>query len=107
MSEGHVGSLKGDYKSFVIPGLAKADIYSYGDQVKLPIKVFMAVQLKEMQPAKVIITLCVTPVKLYITLGPEGVKDPQDVGGNTSDNYIRVEMPFNSLSFLRVVIWKS
>ena len=37
------------------------------------------------------------PVKLAITLDPEDVQGVQDIGGNTSDNYIRVEMPFNSM----------
>ena len=37
------------------------------------------------------------PVKLAITLDPEDVEGVQDIGGNTSDNYIRVEMPFNSM----------
>ena len=31
----------------------------YGDQVKLPIKVSIENQLKEIQPAEVIMTLCV------------------------------------------------
>ena len=45
------------------------------------------------------------PVKLAITLDPEDVKNAQDVDGSTGYNYIRVEMPFNSLvSFVRVVI---
>ena len=53
-----------------------------------------------MQSAKVIMTLWVRwkkPVKLAITLDPEDVEGVQDIGGNTSDNYIRVEMPFNSM----------
>ena len=75
----------------MIPGIAKTDIYSYVVQVQLQIKVLIKDQLKEMQPAKVIMMLC------KITLGPEGVKDPQDLGGNTRGNYIRVEMPLNSL----------
>ena len=37
------------------------------------------------------------PLKLDITLDPEDMEDAQDVWGNTSDNYIRVKMPFNSL----------
>ena len=37
------------------------------------------------------------PVKLAIALDPEDVEGVQDIGGNTSDNYIRVEMPFNSM----------
>ena len=75
----------------MIPGIAKTDIYSYVVQVQLQIKVLIKDQLKEMQPAKVIMMLC------KITLGPEGVKDAHDLGGNTRGNYIRVEMPLNSL----------
>ena len=37
------------------------------------------------------------PVKLAITIDHEDVNGGQDIGGNTSDNYIKVEMPFNSL----------
>ena len=37
------------------------------------------------------------PVKLAITLDPEDVKGAQDVSDNICDNYIRVEIPFNSL----------
>ena len=36
-------------------------------------------------------------MKLAITLDPEDVEGAQDINGNTGDNYIRVEMPFNSL----------
>ena len=61
-----------------------------------------------MGSAKIIMTLWVRwkkPVKLATTLDPEDVKNAQDVDGSTGDNYIRVEMPFNSLvSFVRVVI---
>ena len=37
------------------------------------------------------------PVKLATKLDPEDVDGPQDLGNNTGDNYIKVEMPFNSL----------
>ena len=37
------------------------------------------------------------PVKLAITLDPEDVEGVQDTGGNTGDNYISLQMPFNSL----------
>ena len=53
-----------------------------------------------MQSAKVIKTLWVRwrkPVKSTITLDPEDLEGGQEIGGNTGDNYIRVEMPFNSL----------
>ena len=45
-------------------------------------------------------------IKLAITLDPEHVEGAQDKGGNTGDNYTRVEMPFNSLmtEFLEGVI---
>ena len=36
------------------------------------------------------------PVKLAITLDPVDVEGAQEIGGNTSDNYTRAEMPFNS-----------
>ena len=59
---------------------------------------------------KIIMTLWVRwkkPVKLAVTLDLEGAENAQDIGGNTGDNYIRVEMPFNSLItefFLKVVM---
>ena len=37
------------------------------------------------------------PVKSGITLDPKNVEVPQDISDNTGDNYINVEMPFNSL----------
>ena len=36
-------------------------------------------------------------VKLAITLDPEDVEGDRDIGGTNGDNYIRVEMTFNSL----------
>ena len=56
--------------------------------------------LKEMLSAKMILTLWARwkkPVKSAITLDTEDVSGAQDNGANTSDNYIRVETPFNSL----------
>ena len=53
-----------------------------------------------MQSTKVITTLWVIqkkPVKSFFTLDPEYVEDVQDIGNNTVDNYIKAEMPFNSL----------
>ena len=35
--------------------------------------------------------------KLTIMLDPEDIDSDQDIGDNTGDNYIKVEMPFNSL----------
>ena len=37
------------------------------------------------------------PVKSTITLDPEDLEGAQEIGGNIGDNYIRAEMPFNSL----------
>lgn len=56
--------------------------------------------LKEMQSAKAILTLWVRwkkSVKLAITLVSKDVEDAQDIKSSTGDNYIRVNMPFNSL----------
>ena len=53
------------------------------------------------------------PVKSVIALDPEDIEGAQDIGGNTGNNYIRVQMPFNSLmtefflNFLKAAIWKS
>ena len=84
----------------MIPGTPKTDIDGYFDQTKPYIKALIEDQLKEMQSTKVIMTLWVRwkkPVNLDITLGSEDVEVTQDIGGNTSDNRIRVEMVFNSL----------
>ena len=54
-----------------------------------------------MGSAKIIMTLWVIwkkPIKPLIELDPEDEKNAQDLDDSrTSDNYIRVEMPFNSL----------
>ena len=66
-------ALKGAYRSFVIPGTPKTDTDSYFDQTKPYIKSLIKDQLKEMQSAKVIMTLWLrwkNPVKLAITLDP-------------------------------------
>ena len=84
----------------MIPGTPKTDIDGYFDQTKPHIKALIEGHLKEMQSTKVIMTLWVRwkkRVKLAITLDPEDVEGAQDKGGNTGDNYTRVEMPFNSL----------
>ena len=84
----------------MIPGTPKADIDSYFDETKPHIKALIEDQLKEMQSTKVIMTLWVRwkkPVKLAITLDPEDVKGAQDIGSNIGNNYIKVEMLFNSL----------
>ena len=97
----HERALKGAYRSFVIPGVPKTDIDSYFDQTKPHIKTLIKNQLKEMESAKIIMTLWVVwkkPIKLLIELDPEDAKNAQDLDdGTTGDNYIRVEMPFNSL----------
>ena len=98
---GHERALKGAYRSFVIPGAPKTDIDSYFDQTKLHIKTLIKNQLKEMGSAKIIMTLWVRWKKRImplIELDPEDAKNAQDLDdGITGDNYIRVEMPFNSL----------
>ena len=66
-------ALKGAYRSFVIPGTPKTDTDSYFGQTKPHIKALIEDQLKEMQSAKVIMTLWLrwkNPVKLAITLDP-------------------------------------
>ena len=85
----------------MIPGAPKTDIDSYFDQTKLHIKTLIKNQLKEMGSAKIIMTLWVRWKKRImplIELDPEDAKNAQDLDdGTTGDNYIRVEMPFNSL----------
>ena len=96
----HEKPLKGAYRSFVVPGAPKTDTDSYFDQTKPHMKTLIEDQLKEIGSAKIIMTLWVRwkkPVRLAITLDPDGEEDVQDIGGNTGDNCTRVEMPFNSL----------
>ena len=84
----------------MIPGPPKTDIDSYFDQTKPHIKTLIENQLKEMGPAKIIMTLWVRWKKRIIPLiesDPEDAKNAQDLNGGTGHNYIRVEMPFNSL----------
>ena len=85
----------------MIPGTPKTDIDSYFDQTKPHIKTLIKNQLKEMGSAKIIMTLWVRWKKRImplIELDPEDAKNAQDLDdGTTGDNYIRVEMPFNSL----------
>ena len=84
----------------MIPGAPKTDIDSYFDQTKPHIKTLIKNQLKEMESAKIIMALWVRWKKRImplIELGPEDAENAQDVVGNNSDNYIRVNMPFNSL----------
>ena len=97
----HERALKGAYRSFVIPGVPKTDIDSYFDQTKPHIKTLIKNQLKEMGSAKIIMTLWVRWKKRImplIELDPEDAKNARDLDDGTSgDNYIRNEMPFNSL----------
>ena len=85
----------------MIPGLLKTDIDSYFDQTKPHIKTFTKNQLKDMGSAKIIMTLWVRWKKRImplIELDPEDAKNAQELDdGTTGDNYIRVEIPFNSL----------
>ena len=93
-------ALKGAYRSFVIPGTPKTDIHSYFDQTKPHVKTLIKNQLKEMGSAKIIMTLLVRWKKRImplIELDPEDAQNAQDLDDNIGDNYIRVEMPFNSL----------
>ena len=50
-------ALKGVWRGFVIPGASKNDIDSYFDQTKPRIKTLIENQLKEVGPAKTIMTL--------------------------------------------------
>ena len=73
----HERVLKGAYRGFVIPGAPKQDIDSYFDQTKPHTKTLIEKQLKEMGPAKTIMTLWVMwkkPIKLLIKLDPEIAK---------------------------------
>ena len=58
-------------------------------------------QLKELGSAKIIMILWVIwkkPIRPFIELDPEDVKNAQELDDAiTGDNYIRIEMPFNSL----------
>ena len=90
--------MKEHWKEFVISGEPKTDVDSYFDQTKPQIKTLIKNQLKEMGPAKVIMTLWLRwkkPIMLVIVLGAEDVENAQDEDGNTSNNYIKVEMLFN------------
>ena len=94
-------ALEGAYRGFVIPGIPKTDIDSYFGKINPNIKTLIKNQLKEMGSAKIIMTLWVRWKKRImplIELGPQDAKNFQDLDdGTTGDNYMRVEMPFNSL----------
>ena len=97
----HERALKGACRGFVIPGASKNDIDSYFDQTKPRIKTLIENQLKEVGPAKIIMTLWVIwkkRIEPLIELDPEDAKNAKDLDdGTTGDSYIRMEMPFNSL----------
>ena len=96
----HERVLKGAYRSFVLPGKPKTDIDNYFDQAKPHIGTFIEKQLKEMGSAKIIMTLWIIrkkPIMPLIESDPENVKNAQKLDDTiTGDNYMRVEMPFNS-----------
>ena len=53
-----------------------------------------------MGSAKIIMILWVIwkkPIESLIELDPEDAENAQDIDSNTGDNYIRVDLPFNSL----------
>ena len=97
----HERALKVAYRSFVIPGTPKTNVDSYFDQTKRHIKTLIKNQLEELGSAKIIMTLWVRwkkPIMALIELDPEDAKNTQDLdNGITGDNYIRMDMPFNSL----------
>ena len=85
----------------MIPGTPKTDIDSYFDQTKPHIKTLIKNQFKEMGSSKIIMTLWVIwkkPIEQpLIELDTEDAKNAQELDDGTGDNYIKVEMPFNSL----------
>ena len=85
-------TLKGAYRSFMMPGNPKTDVDSYFEEAKSYIKIVIENQLKEMGSAKIIMTLWVLwkkPIKLLIKLGPDDTTD--DI------YHDKIDMPFNSL----------
>ena len=89
-------------QSFVIPGRPKTDTDSYFDQTKPHIKTLIENHLKEMGPAKIIMTLWVVwkkPIRVLIKLGPEDAKNAHNLDDDTASDiyYEKIEMPFNSL----------
>ena len=96
----HERALKGAYRTFWKPVAPKTDIDSYFDQTKPHIKMLIKNQLKEIGSAKIIMTIWVRwkkPIMPLLELGTEDAENAQEINGNTSDNCIKVEMPFNSL----------
>ena len=68
-----------------MPGKPKTDIDTCSDQAEPHIETLIKKRLKEMGSAKIIMTLYVRWKKL------------KDLDDGTGDEYIRIEMPFNSL----------
>ena len=96
----HERALKGAYRTFWKPGAPKRDIDSYFDQAKPHIKTLIKNQLKEIGSAKIIMTIWVRwkkPIMPLLELGTEDAENAQEINGNTGDNCIKVDMPFNSL----------
>ena len=88
----HERALKGAYRSFVIPGILKADIDSYADWAKSQIKELIEAELKD------VIGKMKETCEISFHFRPWiGKESAQDITGKTGGNYIRVEMPFNSL----------
>ena len=61
-----------------MPAKPKTDTNSYFDQTKQHIGMLIEKQLKEMESAKIIMTLWVIwkkPIKLLVDLDPKGVKN--------------------------------
>ena len=93
-------ALKGAYRTFWKTVAPKTDIDSYFDQTKPHIKTLIKNQLKEIGSAKIIMTIWVRwkkPIMPLLELGTEDAENAQEINGNTGDNCIKVEMPFNSL----------
>ena len=97
----HERALKGAFRSFMMPGKPKTDIDSYLDQTKRHIKTLIEKQLKELGSAEIIMTVWIISKKSIeplIKSDPEDAKNAQELDdGITGDNYIRVEMLFNSV----------
>ena len=84
----------------MIPGTPKTDNDSYFDQAKPHNKTLIKNQLNEMGSANRIIILRVRwkkPIESFIELDTEDAKNAQELDDGTGDNYIKVEMTFNSL----------
>lgn len=93
----HKRTLKETYKSFVVPWLLRDDIDGNVGQVKSHIKALVQNQLRQIQSTNVIMTLWLrleTQTWNELLIWPWG--STKDIGNNTSNSHIRVEMPFYS-----------